>query len=140
MKKIYTLLTIAILGSIEVFAQCNGRYQTNIYTTVDVTTVQYGSNMDLNNNVIDLFMDIYQPQGDTATSRPLVIFAHGGSFSGGSRSSAELVHFATELAKKGYICASISYRLAPSAFSLLAEETTFKVVFGAIQDLSLIHI
>ena len=42
MKKIYTLLTIAILGSIEVFAQCNGRYQTNIYTTVDVTTVQYG--------------------------------------------------------------------------------------------------
>ena len=134
MEKIYTLFTIAIFSTIEVVAQCSGRYQTNIYPTVDVTTVQYGSNMDLNNNVVDLFMDIYQPQGDTATSRPLVIFAHGGSFSAGSRTSPELVHFATELAKKGYICASISYRLAPSAFSLLAEETTFKVVFGAIQD------
>lgn len=134
MKKIYTLISIALLGSIEVLAQCNGRYQSNIYSNINVTTVQYGSNMDLNNNVIDLFMDIYQPQGDTATSRPLVILAHGGSFSSGSRTSAELVHFATELAKKGYVCASISYRLAPSAFSLIAEETTFKVVFGAIQD------
>ncbi|PIQ16710.1 MAG: hypothetical protein COW67_01445 [Flavobacteriales bacterium CG18_big_fil_WC_8_21_14_2_50_32_9] len=134
MKKIYLLLGLISLISIQLVAQCNSRYQTNIFTNVDVTTVQYGSNMDLNNANIDLYMDIYQPQGDVETNRPLVIFAHGGSFSGGSRNSPEIVFIATELAKKGYVCASISYRLAPSAFSLIAEETTIKVVFMAIQD------
>ncbi len=134
MKKIYLLFGLISIISIQLIAQCNNRYQTNIFTNVDVTTVQYGSNMNLNNANIDLYMDIYQPQGDLETNRPLVIFAHGGSFSAGSRNSPEIVFMATELAKKGYVCASISYRLAPSAFSLIAEETTIKVVFMAIQD------
>lgn len=41
---------------------------------------------------------------------------------------------ATELTKKGYVCAAINYRLAPSAFSLIAEETTVKVVLMSMQD------
>lgn len=134
MKKLYFTLGLLCFSTIQLAAQCNNRYQTNIFTNVDVTTVQYGSNINLSNNNVNLMMDIYQPQGDVETNRPLVIFAHGGSFSGGSRNSPEIVFMATELAKKGYVCASISYRLAPSAFSLIAEETTFKVVFGAIQD------
>lgn len=134
MKKIYLLSGLLCISTIQLIAQCNNRYQTNIFTNVNVTTVQYGSNINLSNANVNLMMDIYQPQGDVETNRPLVIFAHGGSFSGGSRNSAEIVFMATELAKKGYVCASISYRLAPSAFSLIAEETTFKVVFGAIQD------
>ncbi len=137
MKKLYILASAIIgLASIqESSAQCNGRYQTDIYPTVDITSnVQYGSNLDLDNNNVNLMMDIYEPQGDTAAMRPLVIFAHGGSFIGGTRTEADMVFFCTELAKKGFVCASISYRLAGSAFDLIAEETTVKVVFNAIQD------
>ena len=133
MKKIY-ILAIAIITSIQLSAQCNGRYQADIYPTINVTTVQYGSSVDLNNNTINLMMDIYQPQGDTSTNRPVILLAHGGSFSAGTKNDPDQVYFATELAKKGYVCASINYRLAPSALSLIAEETTVKVVFMAIQD------
>lgn len=135
MKKIYTLATaLLIFVGHQAYAQCDGRYQTDIFTNVDVTTVQYGSNQNLNGTTINLDMDIYQPQGDTATNRPVIIFAHGGSFSAGTKNDADQVFFATEMAKKGYVCASINYRLAPSAFSLIAEETTTKVVLMAIQD------
>lgn len=137
MKKLY-ILASAIIGLATIQnsnAQCNGRYQSDIYTNVDVTSnIQYGSNLDLDNNNVNLMMDIYQPQGDTASMRPLVIFAHGGSFIGGTKTEADMVYFCTELAKKGYVTASISYRLAGSAFDLIAEESTVKVVFNAIQD------
>jgi len=137
MKKLYILAaTIIGVASIQQSsAQCNGRYQTDIYSVVDTTfDIQYGSNTDLSNNPVNLMMDIYQPQGDTASMRPLVIFAHGGSFIGGDKASADISYMATELAKKGYVCASITYRLAPNAFYLISEENTVKVVFGAIQD------
>jgi hypothetical protein len=135
MKKIYTLATaLMIFAGQHSYAQCDGRYQSDIYTTIDVTTVQYGSNQNLSGTTINLEMDIYQAQGDTGTNRPVVIFAHGGSFSAGSKNDADQVYFATELAKKGYVCASINYRLAANAFSLIAEETTAKVVLMAIQD------
>jgi hypothetical protein len=79
-------------------------------------------------------MDIYEAQGDTGSLKPLVILAHGGSFIGGTKNDFDVVYMANELAKKGYVCASIDYRLATSAFQLIAEQTTVKVVFNAIQD------
>jgi para-nitrobenzyl esterase len=133
MKKIY-ILTIAVIATINISAQCNGRYQTDIFSTIDVSTVQYGTSIDLNGSTVNLMMDIYQPQGDTEINRPLIILAHGGSFSAGSKNDADQVYFATELAKKGYVCATINYRLAANAFSLIVEETTVKVVFMAVQD------
>ncbi|MGE0560728.1 MAG: T9SS type A sorting domain-containing protein [Flavobacteriales bacterium] len=133
MKKL-SIFCLTLISVYQLSAQCDGRYQADIFANADVSTVQYGSNQDLNSTTINLTMDIYQPQGDTATNRPLIIFAHGGSFSAGTKNDADIVFFCTEMAKKGYVCASINYRLAPSAFSLIAEETTVKVVLMAIQD------
>ncbi|MFB0925081.1 MAG: hypothetical protein QMB65_07340, partial [Vicingaceae bacterium] len=72
MKKIY-ILTVAIIATINISAQCNGRYQTDIFSTIDVSTVQYGTSIDLNGSTVNLMMDIYQPQGDTEINRPLII-------------------------------------------------------------------
>jgi para-nitrobenzyl esterase len=134
MKKIY-ILAIGLIATIQITAQCNGRYQTDLFSTIDITSnVQYGSNVNLAGTTINLMMDIYTPQGDVAINRPVVILAHGGSFIGGSKTDGDVVYMATELAKKGYVCASIDYRLATTAFDLIAEQTTVKVVFNAIQD------
>ena len=135
MKRIYALAsTLLLMATHQLSAQCDGRYQTDIFTNVDISTVQYGSNQNLSGTTINLDMDIYQPQGDTASMRPLVLLAHGGSFIGGTKNDADVVFMANELTKKGYVCASINYRLATSAFQLIAEETTVKIVFNAIQD------
>ena len=54
-------------------------------------------------------MDVYYPKNDTVSDRPLVIFAHGGYFIFGDKSSfSEECEF---FAKSGYVAASINYRL-----------------------------
>ncbi|WP_424493345.1 alpha/beta hydrolase [Salinimicrobium sp. GXAS 041] len=58
-----------------------------------------------------LSLDLYQPLKDTMNSRPLIVFMHGGGFSGGSPRSEGEVKFAEAAAKKGYVVAQISYRL-----------------------------
>lgn len=59
----------------------------------------------------DLDLDVYSPVNDTAVSKPLIIFMHGGGFSGGSRTSEGEVKFAEAAARKGYVAVQISYRL-----------------------------
>ncbi|MDH3706891.1 MAG: alpha/beta hydrolase fold domain-containing protein, partial [Acidimicrobiia bacterium] len=57
-----------------------------------------------------LLLDLYRP-GAIAQQRPAVIYAHGGSFTGGSRTSPQSVAYATDLAGAELVAASISYRL-----------------------------
>ncbi|MBE7640941.1 carboxylesterase family protein [Salegentibacter sp. BLCTC] len=62
-------------------------------------------------NSEELKLDIYQPEKDTMQQRPVIIFMHGGGFSGGSRTNPAEVKFAENAAKKGYVAVQISYRL-----------------------------
>lgn len=114
MKKSILSFSIAVFSAIgPVSAQdCTGnRYHQQIFTAVDEDlNVQYGSNFAQDGTTnVDLFLDIYTPQGDTDTDRPLVILAHGGSFISGNKS--DIAAQCRELAKMGYVTASIQYRL-----------------------------
>lgn len=59
-----------------------------------------------------LKLDIYSPSKDTMQARPLIIFMHGGGFSGGTRTNEAEVKFAEAAARKGYVAVQISYRLS----------------------------
>jgi carboxylesterase type B len=88
------------------------RYRDQVFSAVTVTNnVTYGSAVNLSGQTITLQLDMYQPTGDTVTSRPAIVWVHGGSFSGGSKTSAELVDEATTFAKLGFVNVSINYRL-----------------------------
>ena len=88
------------------------RYRDPIFSAVTVTSnVTYGSAVNLENQTITLQLDMYQPTGDTVTSRPAIVWVHGGSFSGGDKTSPELVDEATTFSKEGYLNVSIDYRL-----------------------------
>jgi predicted esterase len=88
------------------------RYRDPIFNAVTVTrNVTYGSAVNLENQTITLLLDMYQPTGDTVTSRPAIVWVHGGSFCCGSKTSAELVDEATTFSKMGYLNVSIDYRL-----------------------------
>ena len=56
MKKIILLFHLLIWSYFS-FSQCNGRYNTEIFSTVSKTTVTYST-------IYNLEMDIYQPDGD----------------------------------------------------------------------------
>ena len=65
-----------------VFSQCGGRYQTEIFSSCSNVEIEYTDIHDWDSKTTGLKMDVYTPDGDTFTQRPLIIFAHGGVFMG----------------------------------------------------------
>ena len=60
---------------------------------------------------LELTMDIYKPTGDSAEKRPLLLMMHGGSFYIGHKEEAGQAEWCRQFAAKGYVAASINYRL-----------------------------
>lgn len=140
MKRFYTSAALLLISSLS-FAQTlipidttQGRYWSALFPTVNVTTaVVYGSSVTVNNSTQSLLMNIYQPVGDTVSQRPVLVIAHGGSFSFGSRTDVDVVAICTRFAKMGYVCASIDYRLG-LGFPIDSIGAT-KAVVRAVQDM-----
>jgi len=113
------------------------RYRDMIFSNVTTTSnITYGSATDLSNNVITLQMDEYAPTGDAVTSRPVIIWVHGGSFCCGDKTSGEIVDESNNFAKRGYVNFSINYRLEPTGCSAgnPADQTCIKAIGEAMQD------
>lgn len=70
----------------------------------EIKTITY-----FQNDTIQLDLDLYLPQQKTNEKIPLILFAFGGGFSGGERTSEK--EFGMFMAKNGYAVASISYSL-----------------------------
>jgi dienelactone hydrolase len=58
-----------------------------------------------------LLLDLYQPAGDTAAQRPAIVFAHGGAFTQGDKADWYWLPLLNGLASRGYVIASINFRL-----------------------------
>jgi len=80
--------------------------------------------------MLDLKLDVYYPKTDLFKKRPLVMLIHGGAFYIGSKESACERSLATSLAKRGYLVASIDYRLG---FMPLASDIELSA-YRALQD------
>lgn len=132
MKKLLQalILSLGVASTQEVSAQCpTGRYLTDIFPTFTKSTVTYSTPYNLQ-------MDIYQPDGDTYAARPLIILAHGGSFIGGSKTDdPTVVALCERFAKRGYVTASINYRLG-TLINLVSPDSTVPmgIVVKAISD------
>lgn len=112
---------------------CDGeRYFKNVFTDVTVTeNITYGSSVTIGGNTLELKMDIYQPEGDGLEKRPVIVFAHGGGFVGGNKDDMDGI--CEDFAQKGYVTASISYRLIDAAvFDSIGVED---VIIKAISDM-----
>ena len=109
------------------------RYASGIFSAVDKQTFPYAT---VDGEI--LYLDLYRPQGDTEMKKPLILYVHGGGFSGGSRDGANLVAFAEDFAKKGYAVASISYRLTMKGKGFGCDVTAqekIKTFQSAAQDI-----
>jgi hypothetical protein len=135
MKKIYFLLFCLTAFFSTAQNYCGSpRYDTEVFTNATtISNIVYGWNVNVNSQMDTLKMDIYQPAGDTASIRPLIIFCHGGSFIVGTKTDPDQVTLATRFARRGYVTASINYRLG---IGFPINETNAKrAVWRACQDL-----
>lgn len=93
------------------------RYLDEVFPSVSVTSnIAYGQAIDEYGQLETLRLDLYQPAGDTLAARPVLVFIHGGGFTGGDKSNVTAVAFVTSFARRGYVTASINYRLREAGF------------------------
>jgi len=96
--------------------------------------VVYGTATAADGAAVELRLDLYTPRGDTATDRPVFVFAHGGFFVTGDKSST--VVWAQRMAQRGYVAASINYRLGSEPVLYPVDTATeFRVVNDARADM-----
>lgn len=123
MKTLCTLFLLCglTISSLQAQINCNSdRYYQPKFQEVKITkNVQFGAAPQLidvtgSTPILmtqNLFMDIYEPAGDTETKRPMMILAFGGAFVYGARTDDYMIDICTRFAKLGYVTASIDYRL-----------------------------
>jgi len=135
MKKIYSFIFLLFSLTQISFSQtdlaCDGtRYIDDVFSDITVSTVTYGSNTTIFGFNQNLEMDIYEPVGDINEQRPVIIFAFGGSFVLGSRET--MAASCEQFARKGYVAATIDYRLGILGFD---EEAVTGAVMRAVSDM-----
>lgn len=147
-KKLQLVASLSLLAcSIQGYSQ--QRYLDPVFSAVTVTSnVTYGTNISVITGApaaSTLYMDVYQPTGDTSTSRPLVIVHHTGSFlprvsngqPTGSKTDSAVVEMCMRFAKKGYVAVAPDYRLGWNPISGSVDVRTgtlLNAVYRAIQD------
>jgi acetyl esterase/lipase len=121
----------------------NHRYTTTLFpASITISNIVYGTAPAINGPLYtvesststkDLIMDIYEPAGDVFTLRPAVVFAHAGGFLLGNRTADDMKALCDTLARKGYVTASIDYRLG---FNLVGntELHSTRAVYRGLQD------
>lgn len=135
--KIKLLLMFTAIAAFS-FAQhstCDGsRYINNDYLPAPTTGIVFGNSTTVGGANADLELDFFEPTGDLAVNRPLIIFAFGGSFIGGERE--DMHSLCTYFSAKGYACATIDYRLYDGPFFPFPDSTTMTdVVIKAVFDM-----
>lgn len=139
MKKIsqYALLTIVAwcAATSKLNAQCQqGRFIDDLFNVKSNLNIKYGGNYKFDGTYQELFMNIYEPDGDTLARRPLIMLAFGGSFTFGSRTSPDILKLCNAFAKKGYVTATIDYRLGFENGND-SDTNQFKALIRAAQDM-----
>jgi poly(3-hydroxybutyrate) depolymerase len=137
MTKLLRTFLILLFGlQMQVQAQdpcSSGRYAEAVFPQFNLTSnLTYGQNSNWANSTTVLKLDFYEPANDTLAARPLIIWVHGGSFIGGSKTDPDVKALSERFALKGYACASISYRLGFFPFD---STNAIKAVVRAVQDL-----
>lgn len=138
MNKIYqaALLLILIIFSSTVYSQCDTvRYKSPVFDSITAHyNVKYGvaERWNIPYNAEDLLMNIYTPNNDTLSKRPLMIWVHPGGFLNGSKELQDMVALCDSFARRGYVTATIDYR---KGFNPLSNTSAERAVYRGTQDL-----
>jgi len=149
MKKILLLTTAFCASLIVNTTNAQTRYLDEVFTNVTVTAdIVYGNNFSVITGAPvagDLKLDLYEPTGDVATDRPLILYLPTGSFlpryfnqlpTGDIKDSAT-VEMCKRLARQGYVVAAVSYRQGwnpQAATQEMRAQTIIQAVYRGLQD------
>lgn len=112
------------------------RYKQAFFSEFEKTPdVEYGKAINGNGILQSLYMDIFQPKNDPSSERrPLLLWVHGGHFISGSK--ADLEGLASVTALRGFVSASINYRLYNILSGIPDTADVYDIVVKSTQDIS----
>lgn len=127
---LYVLVVLLIAQEVGIAQQ---RYFDNVFAEAVVTrNVAYGTAPDYQGAMQALLLDVYTPLGDNEPQRPLIILVHGGGFTGGGKAGENFQTWGRELARRGFVVASIDYRLGTT--SKIEAKPMYEASYRAQQD------
>src|SRR5690606_1167141 len=95
------------------------RYVDVVFEGYEATTgIPYRTTMTHTGEPITLRLDVYEPAGDTAEERPVIMWMFGGAWRAGDRN--QLASYAQDSARRGYVGVTIDYRIRPEGGDLIA--------------------
>lgn len=134
MKKIATFFALLFFHFVNAQPSCtSNRYLNEVFSGYNLTNAIYFGSSDpygLGSSQ-DLYLDVYEPAGDTLSNRPVIIHKFGGAYLIGWRSLPNVPDFAEMYTKRGFVFISIDYRLG---FNPLDGESAERAVYRGIQD------
>jgi len=110
------------------------RYVSPVFDSVTVETVHFGQGLNIDGEMQQLYADVYQPYGDTASARPVLIFAFGGGFVQGSRTDWYVREVCEHFARSGYVCVANDYRIGIDPLEVLLLQH-MRIFFRPMQDM-----
>ena len=111
MIKIASTLFVLLFLTISAYSQ---QWVDKKYDYDSLLNVQYGTAINFAGGIDTLHMDIFLPKCDDIThtaKSPLLIWIHGGAFLAGDKNDVSIQDLCKQFAKRGYVTASIDYRL-----------------------------
>ena len=160
-----SLYLAALLCGVCAFAADGVRYKDRLFETSLPTTVTVAENVPFLDksyyseltSLMDMFgvrpmfymyseegvsyksleMDIYEPEDDDAENRAMVLVCHGGAFVAGTKTSFDqkAVAYVDSLAARGFVTASLEYRLGVLMSSKLLSLTALILLVPFIKAL-----
>jgi len=137
------LKTMLVIVSFCLAASCYAqnthpaRYKDICFSNITIDkNLSYAANIPVDVKPKYYSFDIYQPAGDSITTkRPLIIWMHGGGFKFSSKSATGIEMLCKSFAQKGYVCASINYRLSKKN-TLTNVKNMLGACSNALQDVN----
>ncbi|WP_299584619.1 alpha/beta hydrolase [uncultured Sunxiuqinia sp.] len=126
--------TICILFTLNATV-AQERYLEEITDSVQTETFTY-----IQKDGQQLELDVYTPAFDSQDTRPVLLYVHGGGFSGGTRDGGRIPAFCKKIARRGYVAVSITYRLTrkgtPTGFGCdCPADEKMKTFVAAVEDI-----
>ena len=148
MRTPFTLLSATIVaisaicferGIAQSYCKTDHFDTTNVFKRDELrdTTVVYGHNKDWRGRQDTLHLKIYYPDNkkDVFSARPLIVMIHGGGFVDGSIKSTNRKQIL--FAKKGFVVASVEYRLGWKQDCVPGNDTSMAyAIYRAVQDIN----
>lgn len=134
----YILWSLFVFCTTTSFAQaylCDHSLRYEDYVVMQIDTIEdvfFRTAESLSGRERNLKMDIYLPLDDPIPMRPAILLAHGGGFVSGKKES--LQKHCTEMAHRGYVCASVEYRLIDTL--VLNEKDYREGAMRAVMDVA----